>query len=153
MWGEEGEGKIIKHSIYIRMGKKKFPLKLRPEQFGVCCLNVIPLLDAVYSFNRNKVWIAGLGSSVECYIWFAFCMVCAWPWEMEERHAKRDVAVSKPLSHIQPKHHPVGSGVPRLPRGFTPSLSLQGSPKSGDASAFSGSSMHPNINMYPNTRW
>lgn len=41
------------------------------------------------SFNRNKVWITVLDNSVECYIWFAFCMISAWPSEMEERRAKR----------------------------------------------------------------
>lgn len=143
-----GEGKIIKCPIHIGM-EKKFLWSRGQSKLGFFDLNVMLFLDAVYSFNRNKVWITGLGNSVECYTWLAFCTISAWPWDTEERHAKREKWLCLNLSYISNSIHihPMGSGVLRLLRSFTRSLNLQGCPKPGDASACPDSSTHPNTNV------
>lgn len=64
----------------------------------------------------------------------------------------RNGCVSNPLFLVQPKHHPMGRGLPRLSvlKGFTLFLSLWDCAKPGETSAYLGTSTHPNTSIYPN---
>lgn len=128
--GGGAKEKLLRIQPTLEWKKKKSLWSLGQSKLGFFCLNVILFLDAVNSLNRNKVWITGLGSRAECYTWFAFCTVSAWPWETEETHAKKEKRLRLNSYYISNpiRIYPLGSGVPRLLRGFTASLSLLGMP-------------------------